>query len=126
VKLIEALNNVGLSTEVRYGDNCSLLVFVKVASDRHLQEEVYRSRIQDWLYSVRAAAPEKEIQSNLDHEPVTEAERLRLVYLLITKPTNEGGAGITPTSGEWKDVASIFALHYNTFNKECIKKFSSK
>ena len=126
VKLIEALNDVGLSTEVRNGDNCAVLIFVKVASDRHLKAEVYRSRVQDWLYGVRTAAPEKEMQKNLNDEPVTEAERLRLVYLLITKPKTEGGAGITPKAGDWKGVESIFALHDHPFNKLWIKQLTSK
>ena len=126
VKLIESLNDVGLATEVRKGDNCAVLIFVKVASNRHLKAEVYRSRVQDWLYGVQTAAPEKEMQKNLDDEPITEAERLRLVYLLITKPKNEGGAGITLKSGEWKGVESIFALHDHTFNKAWIKDISSK
>jgi hypothetical protein len=126
VRLIQALNDVGLTTEVRNGDNCAVLVFVKVASDRHLEAEVYRSRVQDWLYGVRTAAPEKEMQKALIDEPVTEAERLRLAYLLITKPKNEGGAGITPKTGEWKGVESIFALHDHTFNKKWIKELTSK
>lgn len=57
---------------------------------------------------------------------MTEAERLRLVYLLITKPKREGGAGITAKSGEWKEVDSIFALHDHTFNKAWIKQWSTK
>jgi anoctamin-10 len=126
IKLIEALNDVGLATEVRNGDNCAVLIFVKVALERHLQAEVYRSRVQDWLYGVRTAAPEKEMQLNLNDEPVTEAERLRLTYLLITKPTNEGGAGVTPKAGDWTCVESIFALHDHTFNKAWIKDITSK
>jgi anoctamin-10 len=126
VKLIQALNNVGLETEVRNGDNCAVLIFVKIASDKHLKAEVYRSRVQDWLYGVRSSAPEKKLQANLKEEPVTEAERLRLVYLLITKPQNEGGAGITPKSEEWECVEAIFALHDHTFNKQWIKELTSK
>lgn len=126
MKLIEALNDVGLMTEVRNGDNCSLLIFVKAASDRHLRSEVYRSRVQDWLYGVRTAAPEKNMQEALSAEPMTEAERLRLVYLLITKPRNEGGAGITPKRGEWEGVESIFPLHDHEFNKAWIKEITSK
>lgn len=97
-----------------------------MASDKHLKAEVYRSRVQDWLYGVRTAAPEKQLDSNLNHEPITEAERLRLVYLLITKPENEGGAGITPKTGEWKGVDSIFPLHDQAFNKAWIKDLTSK
>lgn len=43
-KLIHSLASVGLATEVRNGDKQSLLVFVKVASERALLGEVYRSR----------------------------------------------------------------------------------
>lgn len=99
---------------------------MKVSSDRHLKAEVYRSRVQDWLYGVRTAAPEREMQRNLEDEPITEAERLRLVYLLITKPRNEGGAGVTPKRGEWQCVESVFALHDHEFNKAWIKHLTSK
>jgi hypothetical protein len=126
VKLIKALNDVGLATEVRNGDNCSLLIFVKSASDTHLKSQVYQSRVQDWLYGIRTTALHKDMQTQLDDEPVTEAERLRLVYLLITKPKNEGGAGITPKTGEWKDVQSIFALHDHKFNKAWVVQLTSK
>lgn len=43
-KLVEQLSSVGLATEVRAGEDHSLLVFVKVASEEHLFGEVYRSR----------------------------------------------------------------------------------
>lgn len=57
---------------------------------------------------------------------MTEAERLRLVYLLITKPKNEGGAGITPKQGEWQGVQSVFSPHDHNFNKTWIKDWSTK
>ena len=43
-KLVQALARVGLTTEVRNGENLALLVFVKVASDERLNNAVYRSR----------------------------------------------------------------------------------
>jgi hypothetical protein len=43
-KLIQALASVGLETEVRPGEDHSLLVFVKATSQDHLYGEVYRSR----------------------------------------------------------------------------------
>lgn len=42
--LVQALAKVGLAVEVRNGENCSLLVFVKVASNERLNNAVYRSR----------------------------------------------------------------------------------
>ncbi|KAK0751076.1 calcium-activated chloride channel-domain-containing protein [Schizothecium vesticola] len=126
VQLVEALANVGFATEVRNGAKSSLLVFTKIASDKLLNSQVYRYRVQDWLYGVRAAAPNQDITKYFEDEPVTEAERLRLAYLLITKPKNEGGAGITPKTGQWKHVASIFPLHDHKFNREWIKQWSTK
>ncbi|KAI0817337.1 calcium-activated chloride channel-domain-containing protein [Xylaria sp. FL0064] len=125
-ELIEALTKVGLTSEVRHGDDSSVLVFVKVASHDYLASQVYRERVQDWLFSVRASAPEKDITKAFENEPITEAERLRLVYLLITKPKDEGGAGITPKVGKWKQVISIFPLHDHAFNNSWIKEWSMK
>jgi hypothetical protein len=48
------------------------------------------------------------------------ATRLRLVYDLITGPTNEGGAGIRPNMDEF--VEAIYPLHdkvYNMVNYHC-------
>ena len=55
-----------------------------------------------------------------------EAERLRIIYQLITNSESEGGAGITPKEGQWKNVEAIFALHDNAHNKEWITQWSKK
>ncbi|PSS02106.1 calcium-activated chloride channel-domain-containing protein [Coniella lustricola] len=126
VQLIEALAKVGLATEVRRGDDTSLLIFVKIASENLLKQQIYRYRVQDWLYGVRTSAPSKDLTSYFEEEPVVEAEKLRLVYLLITKPKAEGGAGITPKIGHWKYVCSVFPLHNHAFNRNWIKQWSTK
>lgn len=81
--------------------------------------------MRDWIHGVRAAAPEKETRSALEADPLYEAERLRIIYQLITNATAEGGAGITPKQGQWKGVESIFALHDHEANKKWIKKWST-
>ncbi|ORY17824.1 calcium-activated chloride channel-domain-containing protein [Clohesyomyces aquaticus] len=124
-ELVQGLSSVGLDTEVRSGDKHSILLFVRVASDEHLFGEVYRSRVRDWIHGVRAAAPPKETREALESEPLYEAERLRIIYQLITNPIEDGGAGITPGEGEWKNVESIFALHDNAYNKDWIKKWAT-
>jgi anoctamin-10 len=77
------------------------------------------------MHGVRAAAPEKETRIALEKEPLYEAERLRIIYQLITNSKTDGGAGITPKNGEWKNVESIFALHDKEANKKWIKKWST-
>lgn len=126
VQLIEALTKVGLATEVRLGSGSSLLIFTKVASQDFLAQQVYRARLQDWLHGVRSSSPDKDVSRSLQEEPVTEAERSLLVYLMITKPINEGGAGIVPGTGKWKYVESVFPLHNLAFNKAWIQKWSKK
>ena len=44
---------------------------------------------------------------------------------MIANPPEEGGAGITPREGAWKNVQSIFPLHDHKYNKEWIKKWST-
>ena len=81
-------------------------------------------RVKDWLHSVRAAQPDKETQQSLRSKDLTEAERLRVLYHTITGSREDGGAGIIPKYGEWKNVESIFPLHDHAYNKEWIKKWS--
>jgi len=125
-QLVKALTGVGLATEVRHGDNHSLLIFVKIASTDLLAQQVYRARLQDWLHGVRTSSPDKDIKQSLDNEPITEAERLRLVYLMITGSADEGGAGIVPGADKWKYLDSVFPLHNHAFNKAWIQKWSKK
>lgn len=83
-------------------------------------------RVNDWIQGVRSAAPEKETRQALEKDPLYEAERLRIIYQLITNPPEDGGAGITPKHGEWKNVEGIFALHDREYNKKWIKHWSSE
>jgi hypothetical protein len=48
-------------------------------------------------------------------ESLTEAERLRAIFTIITSPIEEGGAGITPGFGHWEQVESIFPLSNTKF-----------
>jgi anoctamin-10 len=84
-----------------------------------------KSSVKDWINGVRTAAPKQETKESLADEPLYEAERLRIIYQLITNSQEEGGAGITPKEGNWTHVESIFALHDHEFNKLWIKEWSS-
>lgn len=90
-----------------------------------LHQSNLHCRVRDWIHGIRAAAPPKETRQALEAEPLYEAERLRIIYQLITNPVAEGGAGIKPKEGEWECVESIFALHDHEYNKEWLKKWSS-
>lgn len=120
--MIETLTKVGLTTEVRPCDKTSLLIFIKAASEELLQAQVYRARLQDWLYGVRVTSPGKDMKKCFEEEPITDAERLRVVYLMITKPKSEGGAGIGPNTKRWKNVVSLFPLHDVEFNRSLLMR----
>ncbi|KAJ5985594.1 hypothetical protein N7499_008118 [Penicillium canescens] len=120
-KLLQSLAKVGLQAEVRQGDEVSLLVFVK-ASEKHLKRAVYRSRVRDWLYGIRNAEPTRSNST----EPQTEAERLRVIYQMMTLPKEEGGAHITPGHGQWKNVSAIFPLHDVETNNKWMREWSKK
>ncbi|PGH11941.1 hypothetical protein AJ80_06906 [Polytolypa hystricis UAMH7299] len=121
--LIRALTDVGLQTEVRPGRDSSLLVFVRAPAPR-LATVIHRSRVRDWLYGIRHTQPDPSHKDAT--EPETEAERLVNVYNMITGPSEEGGAGITPKYKGWEHVEAIFPLYDKQLNKAWIKNWSRK
>jgi hypothetical protein len=78
--------------------------------------------VRDWLYGIRNAEPEP--ASSI--EPQNEGERLRVINHMITLPTEEGGAGITPNHGEWKNVTGLLPLHDEETNKKWLHEWSQK
>ncbi|KAI1942716.1 hypothetical protein LOZ58_001598 [Ophidiomyces ophidiicola] len=121
-RLVKALNSVGLETSVRPATNGTLFVFLK-AVESQLDKAVHRGRVRDWLYGVRQIQPHADEEES---EDITEAERLRTVYHMITASRSDGGAGITPKHGEWKHVEAVFPLHDKEVNKEWILNWSRK
>jgi hypothetical protein len=97
------------------------LVFIKAKNGRRFIDHVYHSRhryrtpllcqllltpsrVIDWLYGVQTAQPDRQADDSLTPESLTDAERLRIVHRMITSCPAEGGAGINPKQGEWKEV----------------------
>lgn len=113
-------------TEVRYGGPGFILIFVRIASLQNLEKRVLRSRLCVWLNDVRNEISLQSMERNLQEAPITDAERLRTIYLLITSSKADGGIGITPNYGDWKSVESIFPLHNNEYNEELVRKLTSK
>jgi hypothetical protein len=115
-----------LTTEVRRGDETSLLVFVKAADEKILADVVHRSRIKDWLNGVRQVQPNSDVANLFTLEPLTDAERHRHIHHMICCPREEGGAAITPKYGEWKNVEAVFPLHDHVRNKKWLTEFTQK
>ena len=91
-------------------------------ADFHLRLANRSFRVRDWLYGVHNHEPSR----TGFIEPQSEAERLRVLNNLITLPSDQGGAGITPNHGEWENVTAIFPLHDEETNKKWIRDWSQK
>lgn len=87
---------------------------------------VYRARIKDWLYGVRQIQPVRETAETLTKEPLSDAERHRMVLNMIVGLRSDGGAEITPKHGEWENVDAVFPLHDHEKNKRWLTEFSKK
>lgn len=123
-QLLQDISSVGLRLQVREGvEQGDVFVFVKCPL-KTLQKEVYASRSRDWLSGIRVAA--LTVDETIVEEPITDSERLRLVFLILTAPKHENGAAITPKLGKWTCVESIFPLHNKEFDAAWIKRWATK
>ncbi|CAG8463169.1 14408_t:CDS:2 [Ambispora leptoticha] len=124
-KLVLAnLEKAGLDCELRRSKEDMIFIFVLCSAER-LKQEIYRSRVHDWLTGVRI----RDIEDGHDSESdilLTEGERLRLVYDVITRSIKENGAGINPGLGEFKLVNSLLPIHNKEYNQTWIKSWSMK
>ncbi|KAK7924725.1 hypothetical protein PG985_006779 [Apiospora marii] len=124
--LISDLEEAGLQTEVRAGEDHSLLVFVRVPTEL-LNDEMHRSRVKDWLWGITSEHPQVGKRNQRDALQNTfEAEGVLSTYHLVNWQKEQGGAAITPGLGKWQNVKSIFPIHNGPANKELLKHLSQK
>ncbi|KAH0427258.1 hypothetical protein CcaCcLH18_09815 [Colletotrichum camelliae] len=121
--LLNDLEQAGLQTEVRAGYEQTLLIFVKAPREL-LGNTVYKSRVKDWLYGIVPDHPGGSNTTVVDG--AYEAEDILSVYHLVNWPKSLGGAGVTPETGQWKNVKSIFPLHNEETNESLLKHLSKR
>ncbi|BFZ57345.1 hypothetical protein PYCC9005_004397 [Savitreella phatthalungensis] len=123
-RLLQAIESLGLRSAVRESSSeGGLLIFIK-CPDGRLAREVFRARQRDWLAGIRLAVPE--VNQSIFEDPITDAERLRLVHLILTAPEEDGGAALTPGLHPWRRVHSIFPLHNKEFDDRWLRRWSTK
>ncbi|KAG0237513.1 hypothetical protein BGW42_000723 [Actinomortierella wolfii] len=129
-QVLTKLRRVGLRYETRPGKKNTVHIFI-LCPWHVLKREVTRNNIQDWLVGVKVAdtteaeallQPAQTPDHSLD--TLSEADRLRVVYQLLTNMPKEGGAGLYPGQDEYID--SILPIHDKQFNKTWIKSWSTK
>ena len=59
-------------------------------------------------------------------QPLSPAERIRLVHSYITSTPKDGSLGISPDAPEWDLVESIFPLHDREFNEHWIRAWKPR
>lgn len=97
-------------------------------------------RLSDWLHGVKSTKPSPRTPRDFSSDPITPAERLRLVHSILTTPRSSTSvsvtssassgrtAGITPTPSpaSFPHVTSIFPPHDPHFNKTWIDRWNSR
>lgn len=63
---------------------------------------------------------------DLAEEPLTPADRLRLVHTYVTSTPTDGGLGVVPGSSNWDRVESVLVLHDHTFNESWIRAWTTR
>ncbi|KAJ7230352.1 calcium-activated chloride channel-domain-containing protein [Mycena pura] len=120
-RLINMLTSAGLRAVGRRGESLGhLLVFVSCPTS-HLRTLIQRERHSDFL----SGLPIAPLKVEDDDQPLSPADRIRLVHAYITSTPADGGLGISPDSPEWDRVESVFALHDREFNERWIHAWTT-
>lgn len=56
-------------------------------------------------------------------EPLSPADRIRLVHAYVSSSPSDGGLGISPGTSEWDLVESISPLHDRAFNDAWVRSW---
>ncbi|KAI7859678.1 calcium-activated chloride channel-domain-containing protein [Circinella umbellata] len=129
--LINKLSRVGLNYQIQRDKRTQGTLFVFITCPNIiLKEELKRERVRDFLLGIRANEynkddnDEKRDLFDTNINLLTDAERLRIVYEILTENEQEGGANISTEVDPFVD--SIFPLHNDEFNKRWIHTWSKK
>ncbi|GAA96390.1 hypothetical protein E5Q_03057 [Mixia osmundae IAM 14324] len=136
--VVSKLKEAGLHVTSRLGAPKSdqILIFVR-CPDELMLKELKQERLDDWLHGISSTKqPDPKSERDFISDPVSEGERLRHVYTLITGYDDESvnssqatrsnrKAGITPGTGHYTRVKAIFPPHNPKFNKDWLQRWTS-
>ncbi|CDS02631.1 hypothetical protein LRAMOSA00036 [Lichtheimia ramosa] len=124
IALTAKLTRANLCYQVKPGRTHGTLLVLVGCPSSTLEQELERERIRDFLLGIRVKGLDDQDASLGDTTGLTDAERLRVVYEILTGPESDGGANISPNLDPY--VESIMALHDDRFDKEWIHNWSRK
>ncbi|KAI8985984.1 calcium-activated chloride channel-domain-containing protein [Pilobolus umbonatus] len=120
------LSRVGLRFQVRPGKEKGTLLILVNSPMEAIRKEFDQQRARDFLLGVRVDEVDnnEKTLNEQAYKDISVAERLRLVYEIITQAESEGGAGISAHVDNY--VESIMPLHDDDFDKKWLKSWSKK
>ncbi|GAA5907782.1 hypothetical protein JCM6882_004555 [Rhodosporidiobolus microsporus] len=145
-KLVERLEAANFKVAGRRGapGTDTILLFVK-ASEKRVRLEITRERMSDWLHGLASPDPSPREPSDFASHPISEADRLRVVYWILTSPPTRDSTTIrspastgmtcglpvaselppSPSSKhEFPHLLEIFPPHNPVYNKLWLRRWS--
>ncbi|KAI0793794.1 DUF590-domain-containing protein [Fomes fomentarius] len=123
-RLLEVLKNGRLDVVGKRGEQEGQLLVLLHCPENTLKQLVERERYSDFLCGLPTTNPTG--ARDLTGEPLTPADRLRLVYTYVTATPGDGGLGVAPGSSNWDRVESVMVLHDHEFNEAWIRSWTTR
>lgn len=121
-RLIDTLTRAGLKAVGKKGGPAGQLLILVTWTEELLDDLVKRERHTDFL----SGLPVTHVTRDNVIEPLSPADRIRLVHTYITSCSSEGGLEISPRTPEWDLVESITPLHDRDFNERWVRSWKPR
>ncbi|EKM50205.1 uncharacterized protein PHACADRAFT_264804 [Phanerochaete carnosa HHB-10118-sp] len=123
-KLLQTLARSGLLAVGKRGERDGQLLVMVSCPPALLKRLAQRERHSDFLNGLpsRHSIGGEDVDAN----PLSPADQIRLVHTYITTMQADGGLGIAPVSAQWDRVESIMALHDHLFNDTWIRSWTTR
>ncbi|EJF64021.1 hypothetical protein DICSQDRAFT_100582 [Dichomitus squalens LYAD-421 SS1] len=122
-RLLEALGKGRLQAVGKRGEQEGQLLVLVHCPEQTLKRLAQRERYSDFLCGLPTVNPTG--AKDLSQEPLSPADRLRLVHTYVTSTHADGGLGVAPGSSDWDRVESMMVLHDHSFNQEWIRTWTT-
>ncbi|KAI0358315.1 DUF590-domain-containing protein [Trametes cingulata] len=123
-RLLEVLKNGRLHAVGKRGEKEGQLLVLVHCPESTLTRLVQRERYSDFLCGLPTTNPTG--TRDLTAEPLSPADRLRLVHTYVTSTPADGGLGVAPGSSTWDRVESVMVLHDHSFNEAWIRAWTTR
>jgi anoctamin-10 len=124
-RLLSVLRTNGFRATGRSGGSQGEILILVHAPWSKIKNLAQTEQHSDFLLGLPTAAIPSHTR-DFQEQPLTPAERLRLVHSYISATAVEGGLGIVPGAHDYPRVESIVALHDKEFNDKWIHEWTRR